>query len=100
MVGTSATVAFRERRPSSARRNAGTVRTTMGFRDIGARSRRGQEAIGLAARRRGSGPYQGRPPAAKSWTALGRWRANFGGRCDLSHKPVTIKRVAIVIRGG
>src|SRR5262245_27320441 len=34
MVGTSATLAFRERRPSSARRRAGTVRATMGLRDI------------------------------------------------------------------
>src|SRR5262249_47204151 len=37
MVGTSATLALRARRPSSARRKAGTVRATMGFRDIGTR---------------------------------------------------------------
>src|SRR5689334_25171747 len=35
MVGTSATVAFRLRRLSRVRRRAGTVRATMGFRDIG-----------------------------------------------------------------
>src|SRR5262245_31675127 len=35
---TSPTVALRARRPSSARRKAGTVRTTMGLRDIGTRA--------------------------------------------------------------
>ena len=35
MVGTSAMVAFRARKASTARRKAGTVRTTMGLRDIG-----------------------------------------------------------------
>ena len=35
MVGTSATVAFLARRLSTARRNAETVRTTVGLRDIG-----------------------------------------------------------------
>ena len=34
MVGTSAIVAFFARRPSRARRNAGTVRTIMGLRGI------------------------------------------------------------------
>src|SRR5947208_1894530 len=37
MVGTSATVAFLARRPSRARRKAGTVRTTRGLRGISAR---------------------------------------------------------------
>jgi hypothetical protein len=34
MVGTSAIAAFLTRKPSRARRKAGTVRTTMGLRDI------------------------------------------------------------------
>jgi hypothetical protein len=38
MVGTSATAAFRVRKASTARRKAGTVRTTMGLRDIWPRS--------------------------------------------------------------
>jgi hypothetical protein len=38
MVGTSAMVAFRIRRRSRARCNAGIVRAIMGLRDIGARS--------------------------------------------------------------
>src|SRR5881398_2875871 len=83
MVGTSATVAFLARRPSSARRKAGTVRTTMGFRDIGARSIEGGKAISLAAWRRGGGRYQGRPPAAKLWpaTACGEHFLNLGVTC-------------------
>jgi hypothetical protein len=35
MVGTSATVPFLARKPSMARRNAGTVRATIGLRGIG-----------------------------------------------------------------
>ena len=35
MVGTSATVAFLTRKASMARRNAGTVRTTVGLQGIG-----------------------------------------------------------------
>ena len=38
MVGTNATAAFRVRKASTARRKAGTVRTTMGLRDIWPRS--------------------------------------------------------------
>ena len=38
MVGTSAVVAFLARKASTARRSAGTVRTTMGLRDIWVRS--------------------------------------------------------------
>ena len=38
MVGTSAVVAFRARKASTARRKAGTVRTTMGLRGIWSRS--------------------------------------------------------------
>ena len=86
-------------RHRGARRSGGMVRTTMGFRDIAARSCRGREGIGLSAWQWGGGPYQGRPAAAKPWPALGRRCVHFGGSCDLSHKRFTIKRVAVVIRG-
>src|SRR5438477_263888 len=61
MVGTSAVVAVFALRRSRARRNAGTVRTIMGLRDIWARSDL-RETAELAVGRR---PYQGRCLAAK-----------------------------------
>src|SRR5258707_768125 len=62
MVGTSAVVAFFALRLSRARRNAGTVRTIMGLRDIWARSLGSGRLRGL---RRGRRPYQDRRLAAK-----------------------------------
>src|SRR6478672_10772319 len=91
MVGTSATVAFRERSPSSARRNAGTVRTTMGFRDIGARSCRGREAIGLAARRRGSRPCQGQSGSAHV-VVLGNEKGGSGKSTTALHIAVALMK--------
>ena len=49
MVGTSAIVAFLARKPSMARRSAGTVRTTTGLRGIGI-NLLGMAVDGFAAR--------------------------------------------------
>src|SRR3954454_8505418 len=56
MVGTSATAAFRARKASTARRKAGTVRTTMGLRDIWTRSL----AVSDGVRGRAAGSLGGR----------------------------------------
>src|ERR1700761_7203201 len=62
MVGTSATVAFLARKPSTARRKAGTVRAIIGLRGILAQS------VGAGGRR--FQPWEGEG---------GRYQA--GGRC-------------------
>jgi hypothetical protein len=59
MVGTSATVAFLARRLSSARRSEGSVRTTIGGRDIGVQSVVSKARL-LLTLRRGLQFYQSR----------------------------------------
>ena len=83
MVGTSAIVAFRERRSASARCRAGTVRAIMGLRGIGGSiCEVGKAAVARPLGRRR--PYQGgcalaKPPVdgspSKGLVGARRWRA-------------------------
>src|SRR5665811_2142057 len=83
MVGTSATVAFLTRRPSRARRNAGTVRTIMGLRGIRARFVGSCRQVALTV---GRGRHPIKADAASPSRVLIRKRLNRSGKCGLSHR--------------
>jgi hypothetical protein len=93
MVGTSAMVALFKRRLSSARRNAGTVRTIMGLRGIWTRSVRSGRRRLLTLRREAP-PYQSRRVVAKQSVEA---RANGGELSVEAASDSKCRRVASAI---
>src|SRR5260370_14179588 len=80
MVGTSAVVLFFALMLSRARRNAGTVRTIIGLRDIWTRSVWSRRRR-LLTLRRGLRPYQSQPVGANPAVASLRHTANVSNAC-------------------